>query len=153
MSFLPNGSVFYNTDTKRLHAATYTDSGALDAPAKELGDFTFNLVPKTFPFSWVIQFLPGGSRFYPVQNFATSETVDRIIGKLHTHFPGLLWHFEGNTNFPTEIKEQVNIVGENKDGLQARWSAGYIAMSLMLNGEELAMRMLGYEIQGVFGAN
>lgn len=138
MAFLPNRDKFYNTDTKRLHAATFDSWGALDKPAGELGDFTFNLVTKLDPWYkfWLIA---GGSSFYPAETFPTQDTVDRILKIVRDKFPSLTWSFTGNTVDPREIKEQVNIQATNQAGVTETFSPGLLAVNIMVNGQPYAI--------------
>lgn len=138
MAFLPNRDKFYNTETKRLHAANLDVWGGLDTPSKELGDFTFNLVTKIDPWYkfWLIR---GGTDFYPAEVFPTEDTTARILKIARDKFPGLVWTVTGNQVNPASIKEQVNLQATNKEGVTESFSPGLLAVNIMVNGEPYAI--------------
>lgn len=149
MSFLPNRTLFYNTDTKRLHRAFFEENDTM-VPGVELGDFTFNLVKKTYPFSWVIQLLPGGTSYYPVQMFPTIYTVESIVAFLHKNFPMFNFAFTGNAVNPQDIRDHVNVLALDKEtgDVKGTFSVGEIAVQIMLNGENYAAGMVKSELLG-----
>ncbi len=74
---LPNGSYFYNTQTKRLHEGNFVD-GVLTPPAgKEKSKFTFNLVPKEYPEGFDKP-LQDPTMFMDVLRFPTTFTMTAI---------------------------------------------------------------------------
>lgn len=150
--FLPNGSLFYNTETKRLHKGIVDETGALDHAGAELGTFTFNSVVKSNPWgSWVIWLIPGKARTYPAQMFSTMETVGRILTIVRAKFPELKWNYIGNPIAPEESRDQVNIVATDKDGRSEMFSPGELALNIMYHDEPSAMANFGLEVKDTFG--
>jgi hypothetical protein len=140
MSFIPCRSSFYNTETKRLHAGIVDENGRLDHAGSELGAYTFNAVPKGNPFwSFVVQLFPGGSTIYPPQTFATLETTLDVKDRLQSKFPTYKWSYQGNPIDPADIRDQVNLVATDKDGLSERFCAGDIAFNIMNHGPSYAI--------------
>lgn len=150
MAFLPNRDKFYNTETKRLHAATFNEWGGLDKPSKELGDYTFNLVTKIDPW-WKFWLIRGGSDFYPAETFPTEDTTTRILAIVRKRFPLLHWTFSGNLVNPADIKEQVNIHATDKNGDSESFSPGFLAVNIMINGKDYALASLALELRDKFG--
>lgn len=150
--FLPNGSLFYNTETKRLHKGVYDETGALDHAGAELGDFTFNTVAKTNPWGdWVVWLIPGRAKTYPVQMFPTMETVGRVLTIVRATFPELKWNYTGNPIAPEESRDQVNLVATDKNGRFENFSLGELALNIMYHDEASALANFGLEVKDTFG--
>lgn len=150
--YLPNGSLFYNTETKRLHKGIVDENGNLDSAGAELGTFTFNSVLKSNPWgSWVVWLIPGKARNYPVQMFPTMETVGRILTLVRTKFPELKWNYTGNPIAPEESRDQVNLVATNKEGHFENFSLGELALNIMYHDEPSALANFGLEVKDTFG--
>jgi len=145
--------MYYNTETKRLHAGVFDESGNLVAAAREIGSYTFNYVPKSDPWTnFTAWLLPGGAKNYPVQMYPTMDTVNSVTELLKTKYPSLGWTHTGNPIDPKDIRDQVNIVAINKDGISESFSLGQLAVNIMNQGIAYAVDVsFNTELMQAFG--
>lgn len=150
--FIPNGSLLYNTEDKKLYPVlnlTYTDDNdnIITRPTNEwragpysLGNYTFNLIPKEYMFGFRPDQEP--TPFENVVNFATSDTVTKVLKKLHGYFPAVTFSFTGNSKDPKFAKDRVylNALTDDKP-LETGEPLGYYAVLEAQHGTQV---MLNY---------
>jgi len=113
---IPNESLLYDTDDKKLYTVpnitkTLDNGDIVTTPVyewekgKALGDYTFNLVPKSYRLGFIPTMNP--SVFEDVTFFATELTVGKVLRKLDNKFNGVTFGFEGNSVAPKNYKDYV----------------------------------------------
>ena len=147
-SFIPNGSFFYNLQTKRLHNAILDQGGAAIAPGTEFGTLTFNLVLRKVHF-WSSWFgVNPGTPNHNVLLFPTRETTDFLMNEIKTRFAkfGLIFTVSGNVDHPetpSETSDAVTLKVENPNtGNSENFGLGYVAQNVMAHGVDYALDVM-----------
>lgn len=133
---IPNESLLYDTDDKKLYTVpnitkTLENGDIVTTPVyewekgKALGDYTFNLVPKSYRLGFIPTMNP--SVFEDVTFFATEETTRKLLSKLDKKFDGVVFN---STGLVKEPKSYVDYV--------------YLRAFADKSGNELTMEPVGY---------
>ncbi len=113
--FLPNGSYFYNVETKRLHRGELDETGALKSAGSVISPLTFNLVGKEYPTDDRPHLEP--TKFYSVLEFPTTQTARHLLALVKSavsEFSVVLMF--GKTVAPRKLSDSPSFVAIGPEG-------------------------------------
>jgi hypothetical protein len=147
-TYLPNGSYFYNVDTRRIHAGNFDDSGALVLPAgKEKSPLTFNLVPKEYPTDDRPLMEP--TKYYSVLEFPTTQSTVHLLSLVKAAVTSLSTvKVFGKTVAPRGLSDSPNFVVLGSEGDEVILDARSVAYEAVEKGDAAATEWVKIALQG-----
>lgn len=147
-TYLPNGSYFYNIETKRIHAGNFDPSGALALPAgPEKSKLTFHLVGKEYPTADRPLLEP--TKYWSVLEFPTTQTAMHLKGLVKQAVSSLsVVQMFGKTAAPVSFSDSPNFVIIGPEGDEFAIDAHDVAYEAVEKGDQAVIAWVKNALKG-----